>query len=137
VYVTGLQALFAGNVPCEIEKKNVYGHLGIEIGFLARRLEIEREWFLPQVLANPQNTLLTSYPTALVIVKDITIRFMFDHVSAPVIPGFLKYMRQNSGFLCFQERYQSRRGVCSIGGNVLTCRFGRPRLVGYYITNLL
>jgi predicted DNA-binding protein YlxM (UPF0122 family) len=136
-YVTGLNALFAGNVPYGIEKKNVYGHLGIEIGFLARRLEIERAWFLPNALGKSESTLPVTYPGGLVIVKDITIRFTFDQVSAPAIPVFLKYVHQNSGFLCFHERYQNHRGLCSIGGNVLTCRFGRPRLAGYYTTNLL
>ncbi len=136
LYSTGLNALFAGNVPYGIEEKNINGHLGIEIGFLARRLEIEREWFMPQVLQNIESAWLTAYPSSLIIVQDITIRFIFDQISLPMIPIFMKCVYQNRGFLCFHERYQSRKGLCSVGGNILTCRFDWPQLAGYYMIHL-
>ena len=135
-YVTGLNALFAGEVPFGIEEKSIRGHLGIEIGFFARRLEIEREWFLPQALQRFRDSLSVSYPNGLVIAKDITLRFIFDEISRPMIPVFVKCIHQYRGFLCFHEHYQSHKGLFSVSGNTLTCQYDWSQLAGYYMTQI-
>lgn len=135
-YVTGLNALFAGEVPFGIEERSIRGHLGIEIGFLARRLEIEREWFLPQALQRFRDSLSVSYPNGLVIAKDITLRFIFDEISKPMIPVFVKCIHQYRGFLCFHEQYQNHKGLFSVSGNTLTCQYDWPQLAGYYMTQI-
>lgn len=139
LHQTGAELLFATRTPLGIDIEILREHLELEMGFMLRRLEIKREWFVPELFQiipelRPQN--LWTYPISVVLIKDITLRFRFDETSAPYINKFYKQAMQNHGFLCFYELFCSRNSICTIDGMVLTCKMNWPIIAGYYVKEI-
>lgn len=132
-----LNCLFSGYVPREMDEQLLNGHLQIIIGGLAKRVDIEREWFRKEVIQSDKFKSIAevdfnTYPSAFVIMKDITIKFIFDAVSIILVKKFIRHIRQNKSFLCFGEIYQDRTANYDLSGYTLMCKYDWPVLLGYY-----
>lgn len=100
-------------------------NIDIEIGFLATKVSIVRNWF---------------NPTAFVIAKDVTIRFSSAEESdSAIYAAITERASKNGGFLCFSGRSSSSctsESDCSVitsDSNGVTIMIPGPQIIGYYL----
>ena len=139
----------------------------IQISMNVAKVGIEREWFQPGVFAlsknmlrlskTPiaptnfdekdfsqdrfeamQNTLFPCYSTAMVIARDITIRFQYENtVSAEQFEEFEHHASSGGGFLLFRgsnnQGSQNTTVHASRSDKNVTLKFDSTQLIGYYM----
>lgn len=126
-------------------------NMTIDIGFLATKVSIVRNWFNPGVfLLNKdmfrssstkisdgskdadvqKNNLFPCYPTAFVIAKDITIRFNIEATTDCSIKTALEsHAARGDGFLGFS----GRNSTSSSDSKGITIKIPGPQIIGYYL----
>lgn len=133
----------------------------IDIGFLATKVSIVRNWFNPGVFllskdmfrssstkisdgskdADAQkNNLFPCYPTAFVIAKDVTIRFSSEDTKDSSIKTALEsHASRGGGFLGFSGRKStsssssSSNTSSSSDSKGVTIKIPGPQIIGYYL----
>ena len=136
-------------------------NMTIDIGFLATKVSIVRNWFNPGVFllskdmfrssstkisdgskdAEAQkNNLFPCYPTAFVIAKDVTIRFSSEDTKDSSIKTALEsHASRGGGFLGFSGRKStsssssSSNTSSSSDSKGVTIKIPGPQIIGYYL----
>lgn len=85
-------------------------------------------------------TILPAFPVALVIAKDVSIKFTSESgVSASFAEAVEKQASKGGGFLCFSSNSSSASSdsksaaVANSNSNAVTVRFTAPQILGYYM----
>lgn len=154
--LTGMNALFGANVPYGLDEEILKNNLQINLGFLARKIKINRAWFHPEFFRlsshycsineasiakgvlpltdlKQEACLFPVYSTSFVLIKDLTLQFTFNSESHRMKDIFKRYVRQGYQFLCFCEYAQDIQPVMDDDGNTLTLRYAYPQLAGYFM----
>ena len=131
----------------------------IDIGFLATKVSIVRNWFNPGVFllskdmfrssstkisdgskdAEAQkNNLFPCYPTAFVIAKDVTIRFSSkETIDSSIQTALESHASRGGGFLGFSGRKStsssSSNTSSSSDSKGITIKIPGPQIIGYYL----
>lgn len=135
--------------------------MSIDIGFLATKVSVVRNWFNPGVFLlskdmyrtssakissgskNPndqKNCIFPCYPTAFVIAKDISIKISFgESASSSIKTAVEEHASTGGGFLCFSGRKSSSSSdetstsVSSSSNNEITIKIPGSQIIGYYL----
>ena len=152
----GLNALFGSNIPYGLDEEAMKKGMQINLGFLARKIKINRPWFHPEIfrLSNhyysisetmiaqgiteledlmKENYLFPVYSTSFVLIKDLTLQFTLDADCRRLKELLKRYVRQGNQFLCFREYAQDIQPVMDDDGSTLTLRYAYPQLLGYFM----
>ena len=87
-----------------------------------------------------KETILPAFPVALVIAKDVSIKFTSESgVSASFAEAVEKQASKGGGFLCLSSNSSSASSdsksaaVANSNSNAVTVRFTAPQILGYYM----
>ncbi len=147
---------------------NEASKMDIQIGMNVAKVGIERDWFNPGVFSltkdmfnvttqriSPQNdyaevnkkrledmakTAFPCYPTAMVIARDISVKFVSeDSISEEFSKSMEQHASTGGGFLFFSGSSSSSRSSSESGinsqstSNSVTLKFTSPQIIGYYM----
>jgi len=133
----------------------------MDIGFLATKVSIQRNWFNPGVFTlsgdmyhttsnrislgsfenkEQTNCIFPCFPSAMVIAKDVTIKLTMSEQHMQSMKSMSeKHASKGGGFLCFQmnssssdENSQSSYSMHQ-DGNSLLIKIPGPQIIGYYL----
>lgn len=148
----GLHVLFGNAIPTGIDEEKCK-KVTMELGCLVTQVQIHRPWFKEEVfdfsstyirlrdhcvahggksLKNRKNDILPSYPSRMILAKDVTIRFHFQQGKS-MLKLFKRHANHGNGFLCFHDGSRNGSFLIDQDGDVLTIRYPKAYLLGYFM----